>query len=66
MRAEPTLERCRAIGAQITDEQWLSLPEPARRRLSRMPDATEADRHAIVDLVRWLVATFPPGWQRSA
>jgi hypothetical protein len=59
-----SLVRCRAAGVEISDEQWASLPEPARRRLDRHPHHTEVDRRRLIALARWLVETFPPGWRR--
>jgi hypothetical protein len=63
---EEGAERCRALGVAVTDEEWRALPEPARRRLARLPHGTELERRSFAELARWLLSTFPPGWSRRS
>jgi hypothetical protein len=58
------LDRCRALGVALTDDQWRALPEPARRRLARLPHRTELEKRSLAELARWMLSTFPPGWRR--
>ena len=58
------LDRCRALGVALTDDQWRALPEPARRRLARLPHRTELEKRSLAELARWMLSTFPPGWSR--
>lgn len=58
------LDRCRALGVPLTDDQWRALPEPARRRLARLPHRTELEKRSLAELARWMLSTFPPGWSR--
>jgi hypothetical protein len=58
------LDRCRALGVTLSDDQWRALPEPARRRLARLPHRTDLEKRSLTELVRWMLSTFPPGWSR--
>lgn len=64
---EPSvLDRFRAVGIALSEEQWRALPEPARRRLARLPHGTDVERRSLAELARWALRTFPPGWSRRS
>lgn len=61
-----TLSRMAAAGVRVSPEQWAALPAAARRRLAEHPDGDAVSRRTLGQLARWLITTFPPGWNGAA
>ena len=66
-RAMQRVQRmCSDAGVQLAGEQWRALPAAARRRLLAMPMQSDSERQRLVAVARWMIETFPPGWNRVA